>query len=97
MGMDDGYRWGFATPGPRLGVRIESYTPEEKRLFAASLSMRRRPINGRSLASALVRYPMMRAQAIARIYWEAQRLRRKGVPVHPHPRDLVGRLEVASR
>jgi DUF1365 family protein len=58
--------------------------------------MRRREITTRSLARALFRYPLMTAQVIARIYWEAYRLRRKGVPVHPHPRDLEGRLEGAT-
>jgi DUF1365 family protein len=95
MGMDSSYRWSIATPGRRLGVGIDSYVGEEKRIFRASLSMRRQEITSRSLARALVRYPMMTAQVIARIYWEAQRLRRKRVPVHPHPRDLEGRLEVA--
>lgn len=96
MGMDSSYRWSFATPGRHLGVGIDSYAGGEKRLFRASLSMHRREITSGSLARALVRYPVMTAQVIARIYWEAQRLRRKRVPIHPHPRDLEGQLEVAG-
>lgn len=96
MGMDQSYRWRLVTPGSHLALRIDSYTAKQERLFSASLSMRRREISGRSLARALFRYPFMTSRVIARIYWEAQRLRRKRVPIHPHPRDLRGRLEGAG-
>jgi uncharacterized protein len=32
-----------------------------------------------------LRYPVMTAQVVAKIYWQALRLRLKGAPWHPHP------------
>jgi hypothetical protein len=47
--------------------------------------LERRPIDGPSLASALLRFPAMTAKVIAAIYWNALRLWWKRVPYFPHP------------
>ena len=57
-------------------------------LFAqfVDLALQRRPLDGRSLARVLWRYPAMTAQVVAAIHWQALRLWLKRNPVHDHPR-----------
>ena len=43
----------------------------------------------------LVRYPGMTTQVVAKIYWQALRLKLKGAPYSPHPRG--GGKEVTAR
>jgi Protein of unknown function (DUF1365) len=52
-------------------------------------SLRRREITGLTLPTVLARYPLMTAQVIGAIHWQALRLRLKGAPVHPHPDKLA--------
>ena len=84
MPMEQRYDWRFTTPGRRLAVHMES---EEggRSVFTATLSLRRRPITGGTLAGALARFPWMTARVIGGIYWQAALLRLKGTPFHPHP------------
>lgn len=90
------YRFALPLPGERLSVRITSLEAGAP-LFHARLALRRREITGGRLARALLRYPWMPAQGIAAIYWQAWRLRRKGAPVHPHPREARAALREAIR
>lgn len=87
MDMDQVYHWSLPEPGRNLALGIESRRPAGERLFAARLSLRRVEISGRALGRVLVRYPLMTAQVVAGIYWQAWRLRRKGVPTFPRPAE----------
>jgi DUF1365 family protein len=89
LGMDQRYLWDLREPGERLTARIRNQGPDGEPLHDAVLSLERRPIDGRSLARVLLAYPWMTARVIAAIYWQASRLRRKSVPVHPHPGERV--------
>ena len=86
FGMDHVYRWRFTEPGASLGVAMENRRLD-RRVFDATLGLRRQPLTGRALAGALVRHPFMTGKVIAAIYWQALRLKLKRVPVHPHPRS----------
>jgi len=87
LGMDQRYLWDVREPGERLSARIRNFEADGRPVHDATLSLRRRPIHGGSLARALIAYPWMTAQVIAAIYWQASRLRRKSVPLHPHPAE----------
>jgi DUF1365 family protein len=52
----------------------------ERRVFTARFSGRRVPLTDRTLASTALRYPLMTAQVIGLIHWQALKLRVRGAP-----------------
>lgn len=84
MPMDMVYDWCFTDPAKRLTVFMAN-SREGKRIFGASLRLKRTEISGGSLARMLVRFPFMTAKVISAIHWEALKLWWKGAPVYAHP------------
>ncbi|UGB38458.1 DUF1365 domain-containing protein [Frateuria soli] len=84
MPMARDYDWRFTAPGEDLHVHMDVLR-EGRREFDASLALQRRPLTGASLARVLWRYPLMTAQVIGAIHWQALRLWLKRNPVHDHP------------
>lgn len=87
--MNRRYTWSFTSPAADLHVHM-AVNDGAEREFDAHLSLRRRPLNGAQLARILLRYPLMTAQVMAGIHWQALRLWLKGVPVHDHPDKSKG-------
>lgn len=86
MDMEHTYDWRSTEPGSRLQVHIESSSPgAEASDFDATLSLDRQELSPASARRALVRYPAMTMQVVAKIYWQSLRLWLKGVPYFPHP------------
>jgi DUF1365 family protein len=83
VGMRREYAWRFTAPGDDLRVQMLVLNGGEREL-EAHLDLRRRPLTGRSLARVLWRFPLMTAQVIGAIHWQALRLWLKGTPVHDH-------------
>jgi len=88
MGMDIRYEWTFSEPGDRLGVRMTNLDGRGSAFFDASLDLRRREIDARSLRGVLVRYPFQTVRVFGAIYLQALRLWRKGAPFFTHPKKL---------
>jgi len=82
--MDCEYDWRFTVPGEDLRVHM-NVIREGVRTFDATLNLERRPFSGGSLARVLWRYPLMTAQVVGMIHWQALRLWLKRNPVHDHP------------
>ena len=87
MPMDQRYRWTFWIPDADLGVHMENRA-EGKRQFTATMRLQRSALSGAALARVLVRYPLMTARVVTAIYWQALKLRLKGVAFHSHPKHL---------
>ncbi len=82
--MDLEYAWRLTRPGETLVAHLEDLD-RGRRVFDATLSLRRRPLTGTNLARALARFPFMTGQVVLGIYWQALRLWLKGTPVFDHP------------
>lgn len=96
MNMD--YRWVFSAPGEKLFVHMDNFMqplepvePENKSVkhFDATLVLSRVNFE-ENLARILIQYPLMTVKVITGIYWQALKLKLKGVPFYDHPktRDL---------
>jgi DUF1365 family protein len=88
MPMDMAYRWRFSVPNERLAVYMQNARGGEP-VFDATLNLSRREITGLALAGVLLRFPFSTLRVLAAIYWQALRLRGKGVPFHDHPQVAV--------
>jgi DUF1365 family protein len=86
MSMELGYNWRLTVPAQRLAVHIEARRQDDGAVvFDATLALRRREIDARSLRSVLLRYPLLSLRLQARIYTHALRLRVRGARWHAHP------------
>lgn len=96
MPMNLDYTWGFSQPGETLNVHMAlaqhasppSPDGNPQIVFDATLRLNHAPITGAQLAGVLLRFPLMTAQVVAAIHWQALRLWLKRVPVHTHPAKL---------
>lgn len=90
MRMDMQYHWKIryqpdqAARQPGISVSIETVENGES-MFTAALSLKPQPLTSGSLFKALLRHPMMTAQVLLGIYWQALRLWRKHIPYIAHP------------
>lgn len=84
MAMDHRYRWRLSVPDERLLVHLESHR-EGERVFDATLTLRRRPLDAAGLRAFVRRQPLGTIADVARIYGHALALAVKRVPHFPHP------------
>lgn len=94
MGLDYGLR--YTAPGERLTVGLD-VLHDDRRLFAAALSLRRRSLDRAALGRLLWGYPAMTHRVTAGIYAHAARLRLKGAPFFSHPARRAPKADTAAR
>ncbi|MBI3296520.1 MAG: DUF1365 domain-containing protein [Elusimicrobia bacterium] len=82
--MEIDYRWSFSRPGAALGIHMEN-RQDGVLSFEATMGLRRRPLDSRTLAAALAEFPFMTAKIVTAIYWQALLLKLKGAPFFTHP------------
>jgi DUF1365 family protein len=88
MPMDVEYDWRFTRPNDALAVHMENWR-DGRKLFDATLTLRRQPITGTALAASLARHPLVTFKVTAAIYWQALRLWLRHTPLFTHP-DKTG-------
>jgi len=79
------YDWWFEAPldGERLSIEMFVQAADTgRRALTARFSGTRVPLSDRTLAAAAIRYPVMAAQVIGLIHWQALKLRVLGAPYH---------------
>ncbi len=86
MAMDQRYEWRVSVPGETLSVHIASSRKGEV-AFDATLSLHRHEFTNATLTRMNARYPASALRMLALIYTQALRLKLKGVPVHPRPKE----------
>ena len=85
MEMDLRYRLNLRLdPGRQLALALDNWR-DGQRIFAANMQLALAPVTAASLAGLLLRTPLMTVKVAAGIYFEALRLKLKGVPYVPHP------------
>lgn len=88
MRMAQDYVWRLDVPGRDLGIRMQNLQDGEP-WFDAVLQLERRELGGWALAAAVLRRPFITGLVLLAIYWQALRLKLRGVPFHPHPGRAV--------
>jgi len=90
--MDQRYDWQFRAPGDSLAVHMNNLE-RGRRVFDATLVLRRRELSFRTMTEVLVQHPVMTGRVVAAIHWQALRLWLKRVPFFSHPAKLAARQQ----
>ena len=84
--MDMIYRWRLQEPGSHLNLHFDCLTSGSgEKVFDATLMLQREALTPKSMRNILWRYPLMTMNVALAIYWQAVKLRFKGVPFYPNP------------
>lgn len=80
------YEFRLTPPGESVVAHMNVVRLDGERLFDATLTLERRPWSAAAIRRALCGYPLMTAKVVGAIYFEALRLRLKGLREMPAPR-----------
>jgi DUF1365 family protein len=80
------YHWCSNNPQRVLSLNLETERDGEIDMDA-TMALKRRDINGASLAGILLQHPWMTAKVALTIYWQALKLWVKRNPFYDHPKS----------
>ena len=86
------YEMTFSIPGKNLKVGISNYQ-EGSRHFHASMNLAHRELSTGSLMKQVIQMPWVTIKVVWGIYWQALKLKLKGLPYIPHPGGLKSELK----
>jgi DUF1365 family protein len=90
MPMQQRYDWACTAPpqqdGQPLGVHMKNLDESGRKVFDATMRLRRKPLGSLGRLTATLGWPAMNLQVSAGIYAHAGLLRLKGAPFFPHPK-----------
>ena len=84
MDMALRYRFRLTPPGEKFGVAIE-VRDQTGPVLTAGLAARRTALTDGALLRGFLRHPLLGAQVLGGIHWEAVKLWRKGMRIRPRP------------
>ncbi len=95
MDMAMTYRFRIAPPGERAVVAIEGHDAEGP-MIAAAYAGRRHTLTDGNLLRAFIARPLLAAQVLGAIHWEALKLWRKGARLRARPQPPVEAVSIAG-
>ncbi|PKF63349.1 DUF1365 domain-containing protein [Psychromonas sp. psych-6C06] len=94
MDLNMRYHWRIKAPAETLSLTIENVADNQsdnptintaqRKMFTASINMKRQAFTNKNLLKNLLAIPMMTAKTVLGIYWQALKLYIKGVPYVAH-------------
>jgi uncharacterized protein len=93
MPMDLHYRWRVRLAPQTIEIAMTLLRDGEE-IFFAGLYLRPRSLDRKAIRRVALRFPLQSARTLARIYWQAFRLWRRGTPFYTHPRQLQERESI---
>lgn len=91
------YRFRFNLQNDKIGIWIDHYTPEGKKLLLTSLTGNLVPMTQKQVDRCFWSYPFVTIKAIILIHWQALKLVMKGIKYIPKPAQLAERLSEVFR
>jgi len=95
MDINIGYDWRFMKPDQLLSVHMENHQKHGnsgKKIFDATMVMKRKPMTPLGLATVLINFPIMTGKVISAVYWQAFKMWVKGFPFIEHPKHRLKTL-----
>jgi DUF1365 family protein len=83
--MDIQYDWRFRVPGDIIRIHMIDIE-KDKKLFDASLMLKKQPISHKELTRVLLKYPLLTMKVTTMIHFQALRLLLKNTPFFTHPK-----------
>jgi hypothetical protein len=84
MPMDLHYHFDYQIPQQQLTFNMRVHNDTEC-VFTAQLDLEKTAMNSRELDQFILRYPWMTLKVIVSIYWQALKIKSKGLRFFPHP------------